>query len=194
MKKISINKMQNIIKENMVHETKIDFYGSELVIKKTISLDDMVGFVNSAVDACFGGENKKYIPEVKDFAIKSNIFEYYTNISLTDNMKERYEMVYDMWGIAGNTIEEFVDNEQLKSICAAIDEKICNIVDCDTDYIYSKINEVSDVAKQLSEYFKDIFSDLSKEDMIAMSKAIINNSGEIDEGKVVDALLAHMEK
>lgn len=194
MKKISINKMQNIIKENMVHETKIDFYGSELVIKKTISLDDMVGFVNSAVDACFGGENKKYIPEVKDFAIKSNIFEYYTNISLTDNMKERYEMVYDMWMLVGKTIKEFIDIEQFNSICAAIDDKINNIVDCDIDYIYSKINEVSDIATQMSEYFKDIFSDLSKEDIYAMSKAIIKNGGEIDEGKVVDALLAHLEK
>ena len=194
MKKISINKMQNIIKENIEHETKTDFYGSELIVKRMICLDDMVGFVNSTVDACFGGENKKYIPDVKDFAIKSNIFEYYTNISLTDNMKERYEMVYDMWNLAGDTIMHIIDAEQYKSICDAIDKKIENIVDCDVDYIYSKVNEVVDVAGKIYKYFDEVFSGISKEDVEAMSNAVINSLGKIDEGKIVDAILAHRNK
>lgn len=88
-KRISISVMDKIIKEHFENTTTEQWYGIEVQIKKTLSFTEMMEFVNDVVLSCFQ-EDGGFVPEVMDFAIRSNILSKYANFSLPDKLEHRY--------------------------------------------------------------------------------------------------------
>ena len=71
IQKISVNAMDEIMKRFDTVET-IEWNGLQVVIKKNLSLEEMMTFANSVVKSCFDQASGAYMPEVKDFAIRAN--------------------------------------------------------------------------------------------------------------------------
>ena len=125
-KKISIPAFSKVAKEHFPATVTKSWFDNELVIKTILPLSDMLTFVNDVVSGCFS-EDGEYIPEVKDFIIKSNILTKYGNLTLPDNLKQRYTMVYETNAV--KIILANVNNMQFTAMMHSIDEKIaylCN--------------------------------------------------------------------
>ena len=75
-KKVSIALFDKIVKEHFQNEATIQWHEAEVRVKRTLSLKEMLSFVDEVVGSCFHDE-LGYMPEVKDFAIKSSILTRY---------------------------------------------------------------------------------------------------------------------
>ena len=190
MTKISVNKFENAVKGDFKAETKLDFYGSELIVKHLISFADSIRFINETVKECFNDETGAYMPEVKEYIIKSNLIEYYTNISLPSDLSKRYALIYGCWDVLEDMIVKNISAIQYEEIINAINEKISTIVDADVDNIYLKMNEMADAVNYITNYIEQIFSGVGKDDIQNIAKAIVESGGKVDEQKIVDALLS----
>ena len=93
-KKISVNAFQKVMKETYSPTYTFDWNGIEVTVNKTLSLKDMLEFVDDVVKSCFTEETNRYLPEVKDFVIRVCILEKYANFTMPQNVENQYELVY----------------------------------------------------------------------------------------------------
>lgn len=183
-KKIPIDSFDKVARGQAVTDVIVDWHGVEVTIKYIIGLTDMMEFVHDAAESCFS-ESGSFIPEVMDFAIKSNILSRYTNLTLPDDLEHRYALIY------GSDITEIIcdhiNDEQLKEIVAAIKRKVNYACDAKVALIQQKASEMLNAFEELSRQTENMFANVSQEDIQRLLSAITN--GKIDEDALVKAYL-----
>jgi len=186
-KKISISSLDKIIKENFSNKSMHEWYGVEVAVKHSLSFTETLEFVGSVVDSCFQ-PNGDYIPEVMDFAIKSNILSKYTNISLPDNLEHRYEIIYNSDVV--DFVCQHINKTQLQEIVTASVRKVEHLCNTGIVEIRAKLNGLVDSFAEMQTQTEEMFSNVSADDIAKVMSAIGNN-GEISEEKIVQAFLKH---
>lgn len=179
-KKISVSEFERISKEIERIET-VDWHGNELIIKKILSLSEAMSFVQNVVDSCF--DNGVYRPELKEFAIKLNMINSYSNLSLPSNFERSYEYIYTT--DICQTIKLVISGRQYDELIRAIDEKISSLVAANTSATHKQASDIIASLDNISSNIGTLFENLSSEDITAALKAIPNMH--IDEKKLIEA-------
>lgn len=183
-KKVSIALFDKIAKEQFQNEATIEWHDAQLRVKYALPLTDMLAFVDDVVGSCFH-DKLGYMPEVKDFAIKTNILSRYANFSLPDNLEHRYQLVYMTDAV--DAVCAAIDGTQLQEIVNSINDKIRFLCDSKANLIQERINAVLETMEEMSNSTKDIFGGLSQNDLAALMSAITEHG--LDEKKIVEAYL-----
>lgn len=182
-KRISVNALERVVKEQYPEPVTQGWHGNEVTIKPMLGLNEMMEFVDGVVKTCFIGDEQKYTPEVRDFAIRCSVLEMYANFTLPENVEHKYEFVY------GCDAVEFVlghiDHEQFEMILDAIDEKIEHIASAQAEAVMQKANELFAELEQLEKNLANVFEGIDEKDMAGIVKAL--QSGTLDEEKLVNA-------
>ena len=175
-KRISISVMDKIIKEHFENTTTEQWYSIEVQIKKTLSFTEMMEFVNDVVLSCFQ-EDGGFVPEVMDFAIRSNILSKYANFSLPDKLEHRYEIIYKTDII--DLVCSRINGAQLNEIVASINRKVEFLCNSNALMIKRQVNDLISAFNDLQARTSDDIAKLAN----------VLSSGELDEGKIVEAYL-----
>lgn len=183
-RRISINAMDSIMKTQYENITTECWNEIDITIKRTISLGDMLSFVNDVVASCFQ-DNGEFMPEVLDFAIRSNIILKYSNVSLPDNLEHRYAILYCTDIV--NFIRGHAGQEQVDEIINAIHRKVDYLCNTNVRAIQSKLNELISAFDNLQSKTADVFNNISSDDVAKL--ASILSSGELSEEKIVAAYM-----
>lgn len=183
-RRISINAMDSIMKTQYENITTECWNEIDITIKRTISLGDMLSFVNDVVASCFQ-DNGEFMPKVLDFAIRSNIILKYSNVSLPDNLEHRYAILYCTDIV--NFIRGHADQEQVDEIINAIHRKVDYLCNTNVRAIQSKLNELISAFDNLQSKTADVFNNISSDDVAKL--ASILSSGELSEEKIVAAYM-----
>lgn len=189
IKRISVNAMDEIMKRYENNET-IQWNGLDIVITKTLSLEDMLSFADSVVKSCFDQESGTYLPEVKDFAIRSNVMEKYANFTLPSKVEHQYDMV--MRSNAFETVLDHINHAQFNELMRAIDAKLQNAADANVQMVFRQFNDVVTSFEGLQEKVGALFADVDHADIGKLMGAI--SEGGISEEKVVQAYIAEQAK
>ena len=123
-KKISINTFDKIMKDTYAPTETVAWHGVDITIKKTLSLQEMMEFVEAVVQLCFETESGKYIPEIRDFAIKLNTLTKYANFTMPHNITHQYQLIY-----CTDAFEKVLMNvnpQQFNEMCAAVDRRMAH--------------------------------------------------------------------
>lgn len=188
MSKITISKWKEHLKDGSGDKDS-NFFAENLEVKKHLGLTEMVSFVNDSAKSCFSEHTGKFMPEVKDFVIKANTIGYYTNLTMPENLEERYKMVYASWGEISNVVFERIDYEQYKDIINAVEARIGMIMNEDRDsarhIVFEIVKKISDITNSLN----GLFDGVNNEDIRALISAISESGAGIDEGKLVRAIV-----
>ena len=183
-KKVSIALFDKIAKEHYHNEATIQWHEVEVRVKYTLPLTEMLAFVDDVVGSCFH-DGLGYMPEVKDFAIKSNILTRYANFSMPDSLEHRYQMVY------GTDVVDFVctaiNTTQLQEIVNAINSKIRFLCDSNASAIEARVNDIVTALEEMRDKVTEIFSGISQEDLKNIMGAITESG--LSEQKIVQAYL-----
>ncbi|MBR1525582.1 MAG: hypothetical protein IJ640_02865 [Prevotella sp.] len=190
VKNISINAMERVVKESGDTVITKEWHGSELVIQRRLGLLDMMSFVDGVVKTCFTGDEHKYTPEVRDFAIRCSILEMYANFTLPQNVEKRYEFVYGCDAV-DNVVQE-IDATQFDLILQAIDEKIQFVADAHIEAINQQMNELYASFAELENHLSAVFEGVDADGMANIVKAL--QSGNLDEEKLVNAYFDARDK
>lgn len=184
IKKISVNAMDEIMK-NVENTVSVEWNGIDVLITKTLSLKDMVSFVDGVVKSCFEEATGSYIPEAMDFAIRANILERYANFSLPSNMEAQYDIV--MQSGAVEMVVERVNNAQFNQIIRSIEAKVKNIADMNVQMLHKQFNEVLTSFETMQNKFAALFSGIDAGDINKLVGAISEHG--MDESKLVKAYM-----
>lgn len=183
-KKISIASLDRIIKENFDNAAVEQWYDTEVKIKRSISFTEMMEFVNDVVMSCFQDEGG-FVPEVLDFAIKSNILTRYANFSMPDNLEHRYEIIYQTDAV--DFVCRNINMGQLNEIVASINRKIDYLCNTNVASINRKVTEMVSAMENLQAQTMEVFGGISTDDISKIANAVA--SGELSGDKIVEAYL-----
>ena len=172
IKRISVNAMDEILKDYENTET-IQWNGIEVVITKNLSLEEMMAFADSVVKSCFDQASGTYMPEIKDFAIRSNIMERYANFTLPSKVERQYDVV-----IRSGVVEEIlrhINFSQFDELLKAMDAKL------------QKVDDVVTSFEGLQDKVGALFAGVDQADIGKLMSAISENG--VSEEKVVKAYI-----
>lgn len=183
--RISVNAFEKAMKAVYVPTESLDWNGVEVVVKKNLSLKEMLEFVDSVVKSCFTKDTNTYLPEIKDFVIRICILEKYANFTMPSNTELKYALVYQTDAV--EQVIARVNPVQLNSIRCAIDKKIDNIAQANIEAVDRQMNELYNAFGDLQDKLANLFSGVSSEDVRAVTSALAK--GTLDEGKLVKAYI-----
>lgn len=186
IKKVSVNAFEKAMKDNYTPSSEIEWNGVTITVKRNLSFGEMMEFVESVVQLCFANETDRYIPEVKDFAIKTLILEKYANINMPQNIEKRYEFVY--FTDVVQAILSKVDRIQFNEIVQAIDTKLEYISNANIEAVNRQVTALYDTLQALESQFSEMFSGLDSDSVTKLVNAITDN--QLDEEKLMKAYFA----
>lgn len=162
--RVSINNFeQALAKDTVITETLVDTEDVTIQIKKTITLPEMMLFVQEVVEACVDGETGEYIPEAYDFAIRSAVLTHYANFAMPANLEKQYWLIYNTR--AFQQVLNNINEQQFNDIIRAIDRKVKYMLDVMSSAAVSKINEVIAKFNDVAAVSTKMFDGASPDDM-----------------------------
>lgn len=168
--RISINKLESVMKENVI---TVPMRGNEDVnisIRRTLPLKDMMQFVENVVSSCVDAKTATYTPEIKEFAIRSEILTTYANFNLPSNVEKQYELLYCTDVLC--QVMEHINNKQLHEIEEAIDARIDHEVKMIETVLAAKTNEMMLRIEAMVEQFESVFGGISGDDFNGVVKKL----------------------
>ena len=179
--KVSVASIEKVMKEHFTGVSKtFDWYGVEVEYKENISMEHMVTFVDEVVNSCFD-KNGDYVPEFKDFLIRTFVVQLYSNVRMPQDIKKQYDILFcsDLFDV----LVQHIDSEQYLSMLSAIDAKLKYRSSADVIATKQTLNEL---IAQFQNYGEQL-AQVDIEDIRNIAGAI--NTIDFDEGKLVDAVL-----
>lgn len=190
-KRISVNAFERQVKANHSDNISTFIWGDvEVFVKRRLSLAEVIEFVDDVVKTCFTQDNFSYLPEVKNFSIKSNILTMYANFTMPSNVEYQYELVYDS-NIVSEIIK-YIDHEQLDEILAAIDDRIDAEIQMGASTLKVQVSKLIAAVSDLESRFSDIFSGIGEKEMAEMVSAITD--GKFDADKLISAYFGQKKR
>lgn len=184
IEKISVNAFERQVKANRPNNISTFMWGDvEVSVKRRLSFADVLEFVDDVVKTCFTQKGLTYLPEVKNFAIKSDVLTMYANFTMPSNVEYQYELIYDS-GIVSEVIK-YIDREQFDEILAAIDDKIDAEIQIGASMLRAQASKLITSISDLEGRFSDIFSGIGEKEMADMISAITD--GKFDADKLISA-------
>lgn len=168
--RISINKLESVLKENIV---VVPMRGNEdvnIIIRRTLPLKDMMQFVENVVSSCVDAETASYTPEIKEFAIRSEILTTYANFNLPSNVEKQYELLYCTDVLC--QVMEYINNKQLHEIEVAIDARIDHEVKMIETVLAAKTNEMMLRIEAMVDQFEAAFGGINSDDFNGVVKKL----------------------
>lgn len=189
-KKISINAFEKVMKATYVPTEIIEWNDIEITIKKTLSLKDMLGFVDTVVKSCFEKDTGIYMPEIKDFVTKLCILEKYSNFKLPTSTELKYDLIYCTDAV--ECVMSHVNIKQLSEIINAINKKLDHVAQANIEAVNKQMNELCNSFNNLQNQVSSIFDGVDSNDIKTVTNALVN--GGIDEEKLVKAYINQKSK
>lgn len=188
--KISISFMDEALKDREAANTTVERWnGTDIAIKRTIGMVDVIAFVDNVTECCFM-EDGSYHPELKEFLFRCNVLTRYANFALPEDLEHKFALVYDT--DAYDFVTAHVDERQLNMLDAAIYEKLAYLCDSNTAGFERKMQDAVHAFEELQEKLMDLFSGIDHDDMTKLASAVAN--GQFSEERLVQAYAAEMKK
>lgn len=92
--RIDASTLVEVVNKTEEQTTEFEWNGMSVVVNRTLPMETMLEFVDYVVKTCFSDDGE-YLPEVKDFAIKSCLLEMYANFDLPTDLPTRYAVIYN---------------------------------------------------------------------------------------------------
>lgn len=188
-KRVSINALEKVMKGTYVPTETIKWHDIEVTITKTLPLKDVIGMVNDIVDSCFALEDGDFLPEIRDFAIKSAVLEKYANFTMPSNTSAQYDLIYRTDAFAA--VYAHINIEQFNEICLAVDRKLQYKADANIEAINRQMQTLFDAFEEIEKNLSSLFTGMDNESMAKLVDAISN--GQLDEEKLMKSYFDEKE-
>ena len=183
-KMISVEKMDEILKDYFPEETVTDFHGQELVIKKLLGPEDFFALVRQIADGCFGKDGE-YMPEVSDLLLRAGVVGEYSNVRLPKNADHMVRILYgtDLY----EKVLAHISGDQFDALCDAVWERVSTRNNMNKALFENEIQKAVAGIQSLGDQMAQLFGEVSADDIKALVGAI--GEGGIDEEKLVQAVV-----
>jgi len=183
--KISINKLESTMQDNVVSMPMADHEDIEIVVRRVLPLRDVMQFVEDVVSSCVDRVTGDYIPEVQAFATRACVLTQYANFTLPKDSEKQYDIVYNT--DAFQQVMGVIDRVQYDEILYAINERIKHELAMMESSMAGQIAEITAKIDRFVENSETMFGSVKGEDMSALIRNLAQ-IGSVDEEKLVQAV------
>jgi len=184
--RISVAKFEKVIsKDNIVTIPLDGVEDVNIEITKSISLQNMIEFVENVAESCVDMESGEYTPQVRDFAIKRELLTKYANFTMPNNIEKQYEFIY-----GSNVVDVVIQNInqlQFQEIISSIDRKIKFMLDCITSISASNTTKLLTQLETIVEQGSAMFGAFGEQGIVDTIKDI-SSIAKLDETKLAKAV------
>lgn len=135
-----------VVREEIV---AVDWYGTEISIRKTLPLTEAESFYKNAVDVCFTDDG--YSPQLLEFIIGALTISSYTNLEVPSDQDELYDLVFNTDIV--NTIKGNIYLPQYLQIIDAITEKVKYTASVNIKAVEAMFSQLGDTFESLNNKF-----------------------------------------
>lgn len=189
IKRISINALENVMKETRKEATVIQWNGLEVVIKYRLSLVELLNFANAVAMSCFASDTNEYIPEAREFAIRSNVLDTYANFNLPKDPKQMYELVFGT--DAYEFVLNYIDRGQFDELVSSIDKKLNVLSMKNVEAEMLRLSEAIESFEDLRDGIEDMLDSVDPRELSIISDAI--SDGTLTSEGIVNAYIKMQE-
>lgn len=183
--RVSFEEYSKAIAENNQPVANAEWHGVPIKIKKSLSFEETLKFINSVVETCFADNNGANLLEAKDFVERCFILVMYSNFELPEDLESKYSLLYASDIIS--FILEHINTDQLNQMTTAIDNKIDYRLKSNVDAINKQMNELIKCFAELEDKMSSAFEGVDSDTVSKITSAITN--GAFDENKLVQAFV-----
>ena len=174
--RIDASTLVEVVNKIEEQTTEFEWNDMSVVVNRTLPMETMLEFVDYVVKTCFSDDGE-YLPEVKDFAIKSCLLEMYANFDLPTDLPTRYAVIYNSDIV--DAVLNRIEGRQFGEIINAIEQKIANLAQANVQMVYAQMNRINDEFENLQNNIAALFTGVEQDDIKKLVNAISN--GNIDE-------------
>lgn len=183
--KVSINKLETAL---LSHEEEFVLNDSDNVVikvKYTLTLTEMLQFVEDVVSLCVDTSTGEYAPEVQDYAVRYNTIISYTNARMPSDVSKAYDLLYNT-DIFEQTLE-CINESQYDSICDAVNRKIKHSREVIVANLTTEMSKLVGKMDAFTKSAEEMFGNVSGESMAKLMDKLAN-ADNIDEKTLVKAV------
>ena len=190
--RISVNAFERVVKsyEQAGVEWSPDIVATwndlNVTIHRVLPLKDMMAFVERVARSCFDVDSGEYLPQAKDFAIRSNILDSYANFTMPKDLDLQYRFIYATDAV--DFVLEHIDRRQFNEIVRSIDAKIEYNIRRNVEAMEKRVDDAVNAVMNFLRQFGGLMDGVTKEDVSNVVNAVSNDS--LDEEKLVKAIFA----
>lgn len=186
LNRVSVAKFEKAVNKDTVITVPLENVENvNIEITKSISLQDMIEFVENVAESCVDMESGEYTPQVRDFAIKRELLTKYANFTMPNNIEKQYEFIYGSDVV--DTVVKNINQLQFQEIISSIDRKIKFMLDCVTSISAANTVKLIDKLDSIAEQNTAMFDSLQNEDIVNVFSSI-NAIANMDEEKLAKAV------
>lgn len=183
--KVTITALRNAIKSIPDNDyTEVEWHDLKIRVFRRLSLDDYRRFVRQVSDTCFTDEGA-YVPENWDPSVRLAVIELYTNLTLSSNIEENFDIAYQP-GLFEEIIKG-VDAGQYSELVMAANMAVEDRRAINAHMIEAKVDEAYAIVADIQQQLEEIFSGIGAGDMGKMINALVDEK--FDEDKLARALI-----
>lgn len=190
-KKISVNKFEQAIPNTPIVEKALD--GVEdvvMAIKKTLSLTEMLEFVDEIANSCVDMEEGVYIPQAYDFAIRVATLTKYANFRMPASLEKQYQLVYET--SAFEQVISEINERQFNDIISSIDKKISYMLGVLTSSAALQVRDIISKFGEIADVSMSAFGGIDPNEVQSVMKGL--STASVDSEKVAETILKAMKK
>lgn len=183
--RISINKWEKLLDDNRVVVPLEGAEDIEIVIKPTLSLTEVLQFVEDVVSVCVNAGTGAYTPEVKDFMTKAELLTMYANFNMPSSVEKQYDLIYRT-GVL-ETVEKYINWDQYAEICRAIEDRINHELSMMENSLTAQMHDLASRLDSFTQNMEQMYQGVDDKEVAAVMKKIAG-MGRLDERELVQAV------
>lgn len=142
--KDSVQKSKEIILGEEI--VTVNWYGTNISIRKSLPLTDAEAFYKNAVDTCFTGDG--YSPQLFDFIVGALTISSYTNLAVPSDEDDLYSLVFNTDIV--NTIKGVIHMPQYSQIIDSIKAKVRHLAAADIKAMETAVSQIGNELEDLN--------------------------------------------
>lgn len=91
-RKVSVEQLRKI--GSAPASRTVMWHGIAVTVRTLLPFSETVQFVGSVLASCYDKSHDRFVPEMKDFAIRANTVLRYACVELPDDFEEQYALLY----------------------------------------------------------------------------------------------------
>lgn len=182
---VSVADFERAVRNAQAKNATVEWNGIKIRVRRMLNLEYMLKFVNYFVGACFDSNTNEYLPEVKDFAFRSALIRFYTNITLPDDVGKQYRLLYGTDLI--DVVSQNVDSHQRAGLLTSCYEKLEYLAESNIERVVAQADKAVGDLEELVRSVTAVFSGVSESDITKIAGAIGGDS--FDMNKLVESFV-----
>ena len=185
--KISAFDFEKAVMSSRKPDGEIEWNGLKIKIRSTVNFKYMFMFVEYVVKSCFDSDTGEYLPEMRDFATKSALLKYYTNIDLPNEASKQYKLLYGTDLIDCIFKSQIIDTAQFEEMTNAIKAKLKYLSDAGVNQMLVELEGAVEGIDNIVNSFSGVFDGVDNDAVLKIANAVIGEG--FDENKLAKAFL-----